>query len=122
MCARVILLLWVVLQAGCSSPPAANQPAKPQPVPAGKPSRPTQPEPVPDASFAGTVILANPAARTVVLSCPIGRVPPLGTRLALYREGLKVGEIKVTGPRMDFNIVADVVEGEARVQDTARED
>jgi hypothetical protein len=38
----------------------------------------------------------------------------------LYRRGLKVGEVKVTGPAREDNIVADLVAGEAEVGDEAR--
>ena len=41
-------------------------------------------------------------------------------RLNLYRRGLKVGEVKVTGPAREDNIVADLVAGEAEVGDEAR--
>ena len=31
--------------------------------------------------------------------------------LFLYRDGLKVGEVKITGPQRDNDIVADLVTG-----------
>ena len=45
----------------------------------------------------------------------------VGQRLNVYRFGLKVGEIKVTGPQRDDNIVGDIVAGEARKGDDVRE-
>jgi hypothetical protein len=44
----------------------------------------------------------------------------VGQSLNLYRRGLKVGEVKVTGPQREDNIVADLVAGEAGVGDEAR--
>jgi hypothetical protein len=39
----------------------------------------------------------------------------------VYRRGLKVGEVKVTGPQRDDNIVADITAGEAAVGDEVRD-
>jgi hypothetical protein len=41
--------------------------------------------------------------------------------LFLYRDGLKVGEVKITGPQKDENIVADLLHGEARAGDEVRD-
>jgi hypothetical protein len=40
----------------------------------------------------------------------------------LYRNGLKVGELRVTGPQQDANIVADVITGDAAAGDEVRVD
>lgn len=74
----------------------------------------------PEAGATGTVVLVNPAARCVVLNFPLSRMPAVERRLSLYRRGLKVGEVKVTGPRREGNIVADLVAGEAELGDEAR--
>lgn len=120
MCDFRLFIIAICLAAGCSSGPDKRQAAAAPPLPTGPKKAPA--EPVADRAFAGTIILVNASARTVVLSCPIGRVPPLGTRMTLYRQGLKVGQIKVTGPVMDYNIVADLLEGEAQMQDLARQE
>jgi len=39
----------------------------------------------------------------------------------LYRNGLKAGEVKITGPQRDNDVVADLVTGTAQVGDEARE-
>lgn len=39
----------------------------------------------------------------------------------LYRAGLKVGEVKITGPQRDNNVAADFITGEAQTGDEARE-
>jgi hypothetical protein len=75
----------------------------------------------PENALVGKVATVNPTARFVVLSFPVGRLPAVEARLNLYRRGLKVGELKVTGPQLDDNIVADVVAGEAEVGDEVRE-
>ena len=60
------------------------------------------------------------AARFVVLNFPLGKMAAVEQRLNLYRRGLKVGEVKVTGPQREDNTVADLVAGEAEVGDEAR--
>jgi hypothetical protein len=68
----------------------------------------------------GRVVFFNEQGRFVVLQFPVGRMATLETRLNVYRFGLKVGEVKVTGPQSNDNIIADIVNGEARVGDEAR--
>jgi len=53
---------------------------------------------------------------------PLRRRPALEQRLNVYREGQKVGEVKVSGPAIDTTIAGDVMVGEARVGDEVRED
>ena len=69
----------------------------------------------------GKIVSVNAEARYVVLTCPLGSVPAAERRLSLYRDGLKVGEIKITGPQRDTNTVADIVAGEGRIGDEVRE-
>jgi hypothetical protein len=75
----------------------------------------------PDNSLTANVVSYNPAGRFVVLGFPVGRMPRLEQSLFLYRNGLKVGEVKVTGPQRDNNIVADLVAGEVQVGDEVRD-
>jgi hypothetical protein len=75
----------------------------------------------PASGGAGKVAMVNISARFVVLNYPLGHLPPTNQRLNLYRRGLKVGEIKITGPQYDDNIVADLVAGECEIGDEARE-
>jgi hypothetical protein len=62
----------------------------------------------------------DPAIRCVVLNFPLGRMAAVDQRLGVYRQGQKVGEVKVTGPQREDNIVADLVAGGAQVGDEAR--
>ncbi len=75
----------------------------------------------PDASLAGKVVSYNSIGRFVVLSFPAGRMPKMDQKLFLYRAGLKVAELNVTGPQSEDNTVADVVSGEAQVGDEVRD-
>ena len=74
----------------------------------------------PEKGLIGKVALVNPAARFVVLNFPIGHLPAMEQRLNLYRAGLKVGEVKVTGPQYDDNVVADLIAGDSEVGDQVR--
>jgi hypothetical protein len=107
-----VLLLGALTLAGCAG--------KTGTVP-GKASPASQKLIVtPEAGATGTVVLVNPAARCVVLNFPLSWMPALEQRLSLYRRGLKVGEVQVTGPQREDNIVADLIAGEAQVGDEAR--
>jgi hypothetical protein len=75
----------------------------------------------PDNSLAGKVVAYNSIGRFVVLSFPVGQMAKMNQTLFLYRAGLKVAEIKITGPQRDNNIVADLVSGEAQVGDEVRD-
>jgi hypothetical protein len=76
----------------------------------------------PGGSLPGTVVSVNPSARFAVLRFPIGQMPPLNQRLSAFRNGLKVAELKISGPQRDVHTVADVVEGECRAGDEVRLD
>ncbi len=73
-----------------------------------------------DAASFGKVASVNPADKFVVLNFPLGHMPTNDQRLSLYRRGLKVGEVKVTGPRQDDNTVADLLTGDAQEGDEVR--
>lgn len=70
--------------------------------------------------LSGRVKSVNEKAGFVILNFPLGRMPSIGQRLWIYREGNRVGAVRVTGPQMDFNIAADIIEGEAKPDDEAR--
>ncbi len=75
----------------------------------------------PEPGLTGKVAKVNPDGRFVVLNFPLGHLPPADQHLSIYRQGLKVGEVKITGPQLEDNIVADLIAGEARVGDEARQ-
>jgi hypothetical protein len=56
-----------------------------------------------------------------VLGFTVGQMPKQDQGLFLYRDGMKVGEVKITGPQRENNIVADLVTGEAQVGDEVRD-
>jgi hypothetical protein len=131
--APLSLLFAGLLLAGCASHKSEFSSV---PGPSGKTSRsstsstsskrspaPVMPQPIvtPDTSLAGKVVRYNAVGRFAVLSFPVGQLPKTGETLFLYRNGLKVAEIKVTGPETDHFTVADVVTGEAQTGDEVRD-
>lgn len=76
----------------------------------------------PDMSLEAKVVDVDDAARFVVLSFPEDKMPKLQQTLFIYRSGMKIAEVRVTGPKQEHNIVADLVTGEPKVGDTVRSD
>jgi hypothetical protein len=75
----------------------------------------------PDNSLTARVVSYNASGRFVVLGFPVGQMPKLDQGLFLYRNGMKIGEVKITGPQRENNIVADLVTGEAQIGDEVRD-
>ncbi len=73
-----------------------------------------------DAAPAGRVVRVNTQARFVVVRFPLGQMPVIGRHLFLYRDGVKAAEIRISGPQMDDNIVADLLSGDAQPGDSVR--
>ena len=84
-------------------------------------ARPTGPIVTPDITAAAKVIAVNTVGRFVVLNFPGGQLPKTEQTLFLYRDGLKVAELRVTGPQSENHTVADIVSGEAQVSDSVRD-
>jgi hypothetical protein len=96
--------------------------APPQPAPTPAPvSRNPEPIVTPDNSLSAKVVRYNSVGRFVVLSFPVGQMPQTGQTFFLYRAGMKMGQIKITGPQRDNDTVADLVEGDAQEGDDVRE-
>jgi hypothetical protein len=100
-----------------SSSPAAT------PAPAVTPvaSAPNTLIVTPGSGLTGKVARYNEAGRFVVLEFPVAQMPAPQQRLFVYRNGLKVGELKVTGPQRDDHTVADLTNGEAQAGDEVRD-
>jgi len=76
---------------------------------------------VPDFRLTGQVTTFNAAGRFVVLNFPLGSLPVRDQVMFVYRRGLQVGEVRVTGPEEDNNTVADLISGEAAKGDEVRD-
>ena len=107
------LLLGGAVATGCASKKHKASAAKPA-------ATASQTIVTPDVSIAAKVVSVNAVGQFVVLDFPNGNLPKLQQTLSLYRAGLKVGEVKITGPQEDNDIVADIISGEAKAGDTVR--
>lgn len=127
-CGLLAILLGGMAAAGCAHKEfgALHQPFNPvtstTPPPAPAPGPAHRPIIVtPDTGLAGKVIKVNPGGRFVVLNFPVGHLPALDQRLNVYHQGLKVGEVKISGPQLEDDIVGDLVSGGAEVGDEVRD-
>ena len=115
-------ILGVVLALGMGSGCGGRKPdvqPQPRPAAAGKTGNPS-PRVVIAGEKSGKVIKVHSTAQFIVLNFPIGTLPAQGATLGVFRDGLKVGEARVTGPQLDDNVVADLTGGEAQVGDEVR--
>ncbi len=110
-----MILVLALGAAGCGLFPSHHAPAP-------SPSAAARPIVTSDASLSATIVAVNPVGRFVVLSFSSLQMPKLGQSFFIYRSGLKVAEVKITGPRQDENIVADLVSGDAQVGDAVRDE
>ena len=69
----------------------------------------------------GRVARVNPSLNFVVVTYPIGQLPPVGAQLFEYRNGIRAAELKVSLPQQEDNTVADIVSGTALVGDEVRD-
>ncbi len=82
---------------------------------------PGNPVVTPANNLCGKIARVAQAGRFVVIVFPVGQLPRLEQKLNVYRNNLKVGEIKITGPQLDDAVVADLAAGEAQPGDEVRE-
>ncbi|HEY1661226.1 MAG TPA: hypothetical protein VGI03_02310 [Verrucomicrobiae bacterium] len=74
----------------------------------------------PDTTLSAKVVSYNAVGRFVVLSFPVGEMPKTDDTLFLYHGGVKTGEVKITGPQRNTDVVGDLLDGEAQVGDEVR--
>lgn len=120
------VLLAALVAAGCASKssrgPATAQ-LQPSPTARAAPEgAPPTNVVAPGGPLVGRVAWVNPNGRFVVVSFPLGALPAVDRPLSVYRAGLKVGEVKVTRWQLDNLVVADIMAGECRPGDEAREE
>jgi hypothetical protein len=113
--ARLGLVLSLALVAGgCAGKPPPKFIVKPA-------AKNTAPILTPDYAIAAQVISVNTNGRFVVLNYPTGPLPKLDQPLFLYRSGLKMAELRVSGPQEDNHTIADIISGTAQAGDTVRD-
>lgn len=115
------MLIFALVLSGCARKKAAPSGHAASPRPGAAASKKSA-APEPKTALAGEVAKVDPVARFVVLSFSLDSMPALDQQLRLYRHGTKVGEVKVTGPQRDRNVVADILTGAPEVGDEVRAD
>jgi hypothetical protein len=111
---KIGLVCAALALAGCAHPKTPTKTAPPPPKKNPPPTYVT-----PHLTPVGHVEMVNPEGRYVVLSFPLGQVPPPGQHWRIARHGLTVGRVTITGPQREIDTVADIAEGEANVGDDA---
>jgi hypothetical protein len=74
----------------------------------------------PDTGQVGKVVQVNAHGQFVIVNFPVGGLPAIEQQLNVYRSGLKVGEVRISGPQSDDNTVGDIIQGEANLGDEVR--
>jgi len=98
------------LMAGCA------QPTAPRPGVA----KTSAPVITPDLRPMGHVQMVNTSGHFVVVSFANGFMPDVEDKLGVFRDGSKIGEIKITGPQREYNIAAEILSGDPQVQDEVK--
>jgi hypothetical protein len=111
----LVVLLLAVATSGCRL--FEKHGTAPKPVAASSPAIVT-----PDSSLEAKVSSVNTVGRFVGVGFAAGQLPRLDQTFFIYRAGLKVAQVKITGPAQDNNIVADLVSGDAQVGDAVRDE
>jgi len=112
---------------GCAHQQVAAPSQAFSPLPPGSASRPTPSRAAqnlivtPETGLSGKIVKVNTGGRFVVLNFPLGHLPVIDQRLNVYHLGLKIGEVKVSGPQLEDNIVGDLMNGSAQVGDEVRD-
>ena len=119
--AALLLVVWIiVLVAGCAGKKATPNPYSFPQSTAPQSSGKTNAIVTPSANRSGRVVSVNPGARFAVVRFPLGQMPRLEERMNIFRNGLKVGELKISGPQRDVLAVGDIVAGDCQVDDEIR--
>jgi hypothetical protein len=116
-----ICLIALLGTLGCSSTREKTSATAGRPAPGGKDAFAGENLTVtPIDEPNGTIASANTVSRFVVIDFYLSPMPETGEQMNVYRDGSKVGEIRITGPRQFSNIAADLVAGEAKAGDNVR--
>ena len=104
------VLVAMLILAACASKSAKTKPGQGTNAPITKAS----------SVLVGRIDSVNMKGRYVIINFPIGALPLVGLTVDVYREGLKVAELKITPPQQNNLTAADIMAGEVRVGDQVR--
>ena len=96
-------------QTSSAPAPSAAAAAAAPPAPAAAEAAPAEPP--------AMITKVNQTYRFVVIDFGSHKMPALGTRLTVYREGQPVGQVELTEPVRDRFATADILNGEVHIGD-----
>lgn len=109
----ILLGLALLFAIGCRTPTQAQRT-----VQANQPGQ--QLSTVSLESSRGRIVTVRIPYRFVVIDFGIDRLPAVGTTMAVFRNNVRVGTVRISGPSSGSMIVADVTEGDAQIGDEVR--
>lgn len=115
--------LVCLLVAGCKSsekPDAPNDPKPPAEKRGNRAKAPEPPQITPVNILSGRVVMVNVPLRYVVIDFGVGRLPQPDQRLDVYRQGKKIGEVRISNQARMGNVAADIMLGESAQGDEIR--
>ncbi len=133
MRATLIFGLSAALLVGCKHAKPSDSTATAAPAPANKgstqmaakstPAKQAKSQPAAAVAIhepTGKVASLNSNLRFVVIDFGLNPVPQADQRLNVYRQGQKVGEVKISNQARNSIIAADVTAGDVQVGDEVR--
>ena len=118
----LLALLCAFVGVGCASnKPGVKKTAAAKKDPVSKSGK-VPPALAPALETIGKIVSVNATVRFVVLDFPLNMIPAVGQKMSVYRDGQKIGEVKISGPQNETNIVADITAGSAQASDEVRAD
>jgi len=121
----VLVALLAMFGAGCAANKTTgvnrSDATAPSHTSTASPATVSKPTVTADGGLSGRIVSVNSVLRFVVIDFPLLKMPALEQRLSVYRQGQKVGEVKITGPMQDTTIAGDITTGEAQWGDEVRE-
>jgi hypothetical protein len=84
--------------------------------------RETRPQVTAINESSGKIASVNPNLRFVVIDFAMNPLPQVDQKLSVFRQGQKVGEVKISSQARNSIMAADLTAGEANVGDEVRPD
>src|SRR5579862_6387670 len=114
---RFVFLILCMLLAGCKHTPDSGSAKSSGQSRATRPNKPPREGAVQAQAFdepAGKVASVNANLRFVVVDFSLNPLPKLDQQLGIYRNGQKVGVVKISAQARNNLIAADIMDGDAQ--------
>ena len=115
---------WPVEKLNRNSQSKVTQRPSQKSAPSHRAPTPKQAEPalplIPITESRGIVVLVNTQSQFIVADFSFNPLPAPGQRLTIFRNGQRVGEAKTTAFARGSLVAADILSGEARLEDEVR--